>query len=81
MDAGRRARNELKFGAWDEVPDGGRRYWFEVKACGDQRYQLFERQAKSRHHHRGPSTSDPAMVEEPELVSAVRLSDRSGRGR
>jgi hypothetical protein len=31
MDAGKRAQNERKFWAWDELPDGGRRYWFDVK--------------------------------------------------
>ncbi|MEI6534617.1 MAG: hypothetical protein WCN98_04690 [Verrucomicrobiaceae bacterium] len=25
-----RKQNELKFGAWDELPGGGRRYWLEV---------------------------------------------------
>jgi hypothetical protein len=30
MDARKRAQNERKFVAWDELPDGGRRYWFEV---------------------------------------------------
>ena len=25
-----RSQNERKFGHWDELPDGGRRYWFEV---------------------------------------------------
>lgn len=36
MDAGRRAHNELKFGAWDELPDGGRRYWFELKGRSER---------------------------------------------
>ncbi len=31
MDARKRAQNERKFGIWDELPDGGRRYSFEVK--------------------------------------------------
>ena len=31
MDARKRAQNERKFGRWDELPDGGRRYSFEVK--------------------------------------------------
>lgn len=30
MDATKRAQNERKFGAWDELPGGNRRYWFEV---------------------------------------------------
>jgi hypothetical protein len=25
-----RAQNEKKFGHWDELPDGGRRYWLDV---------------------------------------------------
>ena len=25
-----RSQNETKFGNWDELPDGGRRYWHEV---------------------------------------------------
>lgn len=25
-----RSQNERKFGHWEELPDGGRRYWFEV---------------------------------------------------
>ena len=31
MDALKRAQNERKFGTWGELPDGGRRYSFEVK--------------------------------------------------
>lgn len=31
MDAGKRAHNERKFGTWGDLPDGGRRYWLEVK--------------------------------------------------
>ena len=30
MDAQKRAQNERKFGTWDELPNGGRRYWFDV---------------------------------------------------
>ena len=26
-----RAQNERKFGQWDELPDGGRRYWLDVR--------------------------------------------------
>lgn len=26
----RRRQNEKKFGNWEELPDGGRRYWYEV---------------------------------------------------
>lgn len=48
--------------------------------CRDQRHQLFHCQTESRYCHRGASTTDPAMVEKPELVQAIRLSDRSGRG-
>ena len=25
-----RAQNEKKFGNWDDLPDGGRRYWLDV---------------------------------------------------
>jgi hypothetical protein len=25
-----RRRNERKFGSWEELPDGGRRYWIDV---------------------------------------------------
>jgi len=32
MDARKRAQNERKFAGWDEMPEGGRRYWFEVGA-------------------------------------------------
>ena len=31
MDARKRAQNERQFGSWDELSDGGRRYWFEVQ--------------------------------------------------
>jgi hypothetical protein len=31
MDQGERRKNEKKFGAWVELPDGGRRYWYEVR--------------------------------------------------
>ena len=31
MNARKRAQNERKFAGWDEMPEGGRRYWFEVK--------------------------------------------------
>jgi len=27
----KRRQNERKFGAWDELPDGSRRYFFEVQ--------------------------------------------------
>jgi len=30
MDARKRALNERQFGAWDDLSEGGRRYWFEV---------------------------------------------------
>jgi hypothetical protein len=26
----KRAQNEQKFGSWDELPGGGRRYWYDV---------------------------------------------------
>jgi hypothetical protein len=31
MDARKREQNERKFGAWRDLPDGGRAYSFEVK--------------------------------------------------
>lgn len=31
MDGQKRAQNERKFGAWDELPNAGRRYWLEVQ--------------------------------------------------
>jgi hypothetical protein len=31
MDARKRQQNEGKFGAWRDLPDGGRAYSFEVK--------------------------------------------------
>jgi hypothetical protein len=31
MDARKRARNERKFGTWEDLAGGGRRYWFDVK--------------------------------------------------
>lgn len=31
MDARKRQQNERKFGAWRDLPDGGRAYSFEVK--------------------------------------------------
>jgi len=30
-DEQKRRQNEKKFGAWDELPDGSRRYFFEVQ--------------------------------------------------
>jgi hypothetical protein len=30
MDVRKRAQNETKFPAWDELLGGGRRYWFDV---------------------------------------------------
>jgi hypothetical protein len=27
----KRRRNERKFGNWQDLPDGGRRYWYEVQ--------------------------------------------------
>ena len=27
----KRAKNEKEFDRWEELPGGGRRYWFEVK--------------------------------------------------
>jgi hypothetical protein len=31
MDEQKRRQNEKKFGSWEELSDGGRRYWYEVK--------------------------------------------------
>ena len=30
-----RPQNERKFGSWEELPNGGRRYWFEVAGRRD----------------------------------------------
>jgi hypothetical protein len=30
-DERKRRENEKKFGAWDELPDGGRRYFYEFR--------------------------------------------------
>jgi hypothetical protein len=30
MSEQRRRQNEKKFGSWEELPNGGRRYWYEV---------------------------------------------------
>ncbi|MBI3459990.1 hypothetical protein HY230_02830 [Candidatus Acetothermia bacterium] len=30
LDVGKRQRNERTFRSWDELPDGGRRYFYEV---------------------------------------------------
>jgi hypothetical protein len=30
-DEGKRRRNERKYGSWEELPDGGRRYFYEVR--------------------------------------------------
>ena len=31
MDVAKRRRNERKFGAWSDLPTGGRLYWFDVQ--------------------------------------------------
>ena len=31
MNPHKRSQNERKFGRWDDLPDGGRRYWLEVR--------------------------------------------------
>ena len=31
MNARRRRTNERKFGPWDDLPSGGRRYWYDVQ--------------------------------------------------
>jgi hypothetical protein len=30
MDEEKRRINEKKFGSWEKLPEGGRRYWYEV---------------------------------------------------
>lgn len=30
MEESKRRANERKFGHWDELPGGGRRYWYDV---------------------------------------------------
>ncbi len=32
MNEGKRRQNETKFGVWEELSTGGRRYWYEVKS-------------------------------------------------
>jgi hypothetical protein len=36
-DEGKRRSNERKFGAWEELPGGKRRYWYEVAGRGGWR--------------------------------------------
>jgi len=31
VNEGKRRLNERKFGQWEELPGGGRRYWYEVQ--------------------------------------------------
>ncbi|MBI3756535.1 MAG: hypothetical protein HY267_01010 [Deltaproteobacteria bacterium] len=31
MDERKRCQNEKKFGSWEDLPDGGRRYWYDVE--------------------------------------------------
>ena len=31
MSESKRQQNEKKFGSWEELPIGGRRYWYEIK--------------------------------------------------
>jgi hypothetical protein len=31
LDARKRSDNERKFGNWDALPDGGRRYWYDME--------------------------------------------------
>ena len=30
MNEAKRRQNERKFGAWEDLPSGGRRYWYDV---------------------------------------------------
>ncbi len=32
MNERKRRQNEIKFGVWEELSTGGRRYWYEVKS-------------------------------------------------
>ncbi len=32
MNEDKRRQNETKFGVWEELSTGGRRYWYEVKS-------------------------------------------------
>lgn len=40
LDKEKRIQNEKKFGKWDDLPDGGRRYYFNVigRVVGSARY-------------------------------------------
>ncbi|MDI6761035.1 MAG: hypothetical protein QMD05_09425 [Candidatus Brocadiaceae bacterium] len=40
MDIKKRRQNESKFGSWEELPGGGRHYWYEVtsRSGGRARY-------------------------------------------
>nr|BAL59265.1 hypothetical conserved protein [Candidatus Acetothermum autotrophicum] len=31
LDESKRRRNERVFGNWEELPNGGRRYWYEIQ--------------------------------------------------
>jgi hypothetical protein len=31
MDERKRLQNERKFGSWEILPNGGRRYWYEIE--------------------------------------------------
>ena len=42
MDERKRRENERKFGAWNDLPDGGRRYFYEVSG----RFGWFTRYVK-----------------------------------
>ena len=52
LDTKKRNENERKFGAWDQQPDGGRRYFYEVqgrhrwKACYVKEVDAFEKTIK-----------------------------------
>ncbi len=37
LDTRKRAANERKFGSWEDLPGGGRRYWYEVQGHGGWR--------------------------------------------
>ena len=52
IDIKKRSENEKKFGTWNEKPDGGRRYFYEVqghhswKACYVKEVDALERTIK-----------------------------------
>ncbi len=37
-----RQQNEKKFGQWESLPDGGRRYWYELKGRNGWKARYFK---------------------------------------